>query len=675
MNENLTFADLGLSPTVLASVVKIGYETPSPIQAQAIPLLLAGKNLLGTAQTGTGKTAAFALPLLSNLDVNQRNPQILVMTPTRELCIQVAEAIQKYAGEFPEFHVLPIYGGQDIMIQFRALKRRVQVIVGTPGRVTDHIRRDSLDFTGLKAIVLDEADEMLKMGFEEDIRLILGAAPKTCQRALFSATMPHNLQSIIAEHLGEYEEIRIQTKTATVEKINQRFVMVRNDHKVEALTRILEHETYDAMLIFVRTKVGAAELAERLEARGYSATPLSGDLNQALRERTINRLKDGLVDIVVATDVAARGLDVDRITHVLNYDTPYDTESYVHRIGRTGRAGRVGNAILFITPRERSMLKTIERATRQLITPMELPTGAQIQDKRVADFKGKLLETVNSPEDMEKFRLLVETWADEESVQMVELASALLFMAQKDSPLFEAIKELPRQSMDARDDRFGRNDRNDRPDRPARFDRPDRPERPARTDSADRPPRRPRDESDPFKAEEGFDRYYIGVGREHRIQAGDIVGAIANESGLESSNIGRIKLFPFFSTVELPQGMPNDIMDILRDMSIRGNPSKFRIMTDEAPGGGGHGGGQGGFGGDRPRFGGGDRGGAGGGDRGGFPPRDRGDRGNNWGNRDDRGNFPPRGKEGGGGGFKGNGFGPKRSFGGPKGGGFGGRGK
>jgi ATP-dependent RNA helicase DeaD len=665
ISEVLTFSDLGLSQNVLDAVLKIGYETPSPIQAEAIPLLLQGKNLLGTAQTGTGKTAAFALPLLSRLDEKQKAPQILVMTPTRELAIQVAEAIQKYASHIPEFHVLPVYGGQDIAIQFRALKRRVHVIVGTPGRVTDHLRRDSLDLSQLKAIVLDEADEMLKMGFEEDIRGILGKTSKECQRAFFSATMPHNLQSIIKEHLGQYEEIRIQNKTATVEKVCQRFVMVRNDHKLDALTRILEHEAYDAMLIFVRTKISAAELAEKLEARGYAATPLSGDLNQALRERTINRLKEGLVDIVVATDVAARGLDVDRITHVTNYDVPYDTESYVHRIGRTGRAGREGNAILFITPRERSMLKSIERATRQPITPMDLPTNEQIQDKRVLEFKTKLLETVQK-EDLNKFSLLVESWADEESVEMRELASALLMMAQKDAPLFEKLKEVPK-SFDRPDSRDGRDNRFERNDRPDRFAREDRPER------GDRPMRAPRDDSDPFKAEEGFDRYYIGVGREHRIQPGDIVGAIANESGLESKNIGRIKLFPFFSTVELPVGMPKEIMDILRDMSIRGNPSKFRLMTDEAPPARDRGEDRG------PRnFGGGDdRGPRNFGGGGGFnrdrAPRPAGDNFNregneNWNHRDSQGNFPKRGGFGGG-------FGGGRKFGGGSKPGFGGRGK
>jgi len=378
-------------------------------------------------------------------------------------------------------------------------------------------------------------------------------------------------------------------------------------------------------------------------------------LNQALRERTINRLKDGLVDIVVATDVAARGLDVDRITHVLNYDIPYDTESYVHRIGRTGRAGREGNAILFVTPRERSMLMSIERATRQPIKPMELPTSAQIQDKRVKEFKENLTKLLESAEDMEKYNLLVERWSEEDSIPMAELAAGLLYIAQKPSPLFEEIRELPKPFE--RPDRNDRFDRGDRPDRGPRFERNDFAPRADRGDRPERP-RRDRDESDPHKAEEGYDRFYIGVGREHRINAGDIVGAIANESGLPSKDIGRIKLFPFFSTVELPQGVPPDVMEILRAMTIRGNPSKFRLMTDEPPSGGDRGPrGNDDRGPRRPPFGGGDR-------------FNRDDSSSNN-QRDDRGNFPARR----GGGFGG---GEKRSFGGPKGprgGGFGGRGK
>jgi len=471
------------------------------------------------------------------------------------------------------------------------------------------------------------------MGFEEDIRGILAAAPKTSQRALFSATMPNSLQSIVREHLGDYEQIRIQNKTTTVEKINQRFVMVRHDQKLNALLRLLEHETYDAMLIFVRTKASASELAEKLEARGYSATPLSGDLNQALRERTINRLKEGLVDIVVATDVAARGLDVDRITHVLNFDVPYDTESYVHRIGRTGRAGREGNAILFITPRERSMLSSIERATRQQITPMDLPTNAQIQSKRVNEFKEKLVQIATN-EDLDKFKLLVETWATEEAMDITDIAASLMYLAQKDSPLYEVMQEVPKA--------FARDERSDRGDRSSygRNERPDRSERPERSfDRGDRPQRAPRDDSDPHKAEEGYDRYYIGVGREHRITPGDIVGAIANEANINSSNIGRIKLHPFFSTVELPQGIDRSLLGILSQMTIRGNPSKFRLMTDEPPPA--YGGGAPGAGDDRgPR-----------GERSSFPRRSFGDK-----------------KPGGG-------FGGGKPFGGKPRGGFGGRGK
>ena len=365
-----SFADLGLATPILKAVADSGYETPSPIQAESIPPLLAGHDVIGMAQTGTGKTAAFALPLLSRLDPTLRTPQILVLTPTRELAIQVAEAMQSYARHLPNFHVLPIYGGQAMQIQLRQLRRGAQVIVGTPGRIQDHLRRKSLELDQLRAVVLDEADEMLRMGFIDDVEQILEHTPTDRQVALFSATMPAPIRKIAGKHLRQPVEIRIQTKTATVKATRQRYWLVEGTHKLDALTRILEVEETDALIIFVRTKNATTELAEKLGARGFEATALNGDLNQAQREKTVERLKRGELDIVVATDVAARGLDVARVSHVINYDIPYDPESYVHRIGRTGRAGRTGDAILFVAHREKRMLRTIERATGQTIEPM-----------------------------------------------------------------------------------------------------------------------------------------------------------------------------------------------------------------------------------------------------------------------------------------------------------------
>src|SRR5690606_2248580 len=388
------FADLGLGAPILGALDDLGYEQPSPIQEQSIPLLLAGKNLLGVAQTGTGKTAAFALPLLNNLDPTQQSPQVLILTPTRELAIQVAEACQSYARKLKNFHVLPIYGGQEMSGQLRALRRGVQVVVGTPGRVMDHLRRESLNLAEIRAVVLDEADEMLRMGFIDDVETILAKTPDSAQRALFSATMPAAIQRIAAAYLGDAEEVRIEAKTRTVERISQRYLLLGNHQKLDALTRILEVETFDGMIIFVRTKSATVELAEKLEARGFAASALNGDLSQQLRERTVGRLKNGQLDIVVATDVAARGLDVERISHVVNYDIPYDNESYVHRIGRTGRAGREGNAILFVTPKERRLLQSIERSTRQPITEMQLPSGQQVSAQRIQQFRGQLLETL-----------------------------------------------------------------------------------------------------------------------------------------------------------------------------------------------------------------------------------------------------------------------------------------
>ena len=579
----VTFDDLGLSPEILEAVKLAGYETPSPIQAKAIPALLQGANLLGTAQTGTGKTAAFTLPLLSRIQFNSRETSMLVLTPTRELAIQVSDAIQQYAVKMPNISVVPVYGGQDISIQLRALKRKANIIVATPGRLIDHIKRGSISLGAVKAIVLDEADEMLDMGFMEDVETILKEIPADAQRALFSATMPDSVKKIIDQHLGEYEEARIEGKTTTVENICQRYLLVKNEHKIEALARVLEGEEFDGVLIFVRTKQNTTEVAEKLESRGFNVAPLNGDLAQSMRERTINRLRMGKLDIVVATDVAARGIDVDRISLVVNYDIPYDTESYVHRIGRTGRAGRSGNAILFITPREKRMLKTIEKATRQPIDVMEMPTSEQISKKRVEAFKAKVKSVVSYGE-LDQFKELVrELVADgcnmKEGVVLEDgtvnemtaedIAAAVIKMYQKKQPLFpnlpplEVPKERREKVRSGRDflgngEDFGLNSEEQK--------------------------RMKKERKEGLNGvEEGYLRYYLGVGRIDHVSPRDIVGAIAGEANINSSNIGRIKLFDKFSTVELPNTLPQDVLDILSEMTIRGNDARFRVMTDEPP--------------------------------------------------------------------------------------------
>ena len=578
----VTFDDLGLSPEILEAVKLAGYETPSPIQAKAIPVLLQGVNLLGTAQTGTGKTAAFTLPLLSRIEFNSRETSMLVLTPTRELAIQVSDAIQQYAVKMPNVNVIPVYGGQDISIQLRALKRKANIVVATPGRLIDHIKRGSISLGAVKAIVLDEADEMLDMGFMEDVDTILKEIPANAQRALFSATMPDSVRKIIDQHLGDYEEACIEGKTTTVENIRQRFLAVKNEHKIEALARVLEGEDFDGVLIFVRTKQNTTEVAEKLESRGFNVAPLNGDLAQSMRERTINRLKMGKLDIVVATDVAARGIDVDRISLVVNYDIPYDTESYVHRIGRTGRAGRSGNAILFVTPRERRMLKVIEKATRQPIEAMDMPTSEQISKKRVEAFKAKV-KSVISYGELDQFKELVRALVSEgcnmengvaledgtvNEMTAEDIAAAVIKMYQKKQPLFpnlpplEAPKERREKARSGRDflgeDNFGLNSEEQK--------------------------RMKKERKEGLNGvEEGYLRYYLGVGRIDHVSPRDIVGAIAGEANINSSNIGRIKLFDKFSTVELPNTLPQDVLDILSEMTIRGNDARFRVMTDEPP--------------------------------------------------------------------------------------------
>jgi ATP-dependent RNA helicase DeaD len=566
-----SFAELGLSESLLKTLSEIGYETPSPIQAQCIPVLLDGRDMIGMAQTGTGKTAAFALPLMEQIDVKLMKPQALILTPTRELAIQVAEALQSYAKNLPGFHVLPIYGGQSYTIQLKQLSRGAHIIVGTPGRVMDHLERKTLNLDHLKTMVLDEADEMLRMGFIDDVEWILERTPAQHQTALFSATMPEQIRRVAQKYLVDPCEIKIKSATATVAAIRQVYWQVSGMHKLDALTRILEvEEDFDAAIIFVRTKTATVELADKLSARGYAAAALNGDLNQQMRERVIEQLKSGALDIVIATDVAARGIDVPRVSHVVNYDIPYDTEAYVHRIGRTGRAGRTGNAILFVAPREIRMLRTIERATRSPIAPLTLPSRADVTNKRVAGFKEKVAEVLNA-EGLDFFANIVSQIAEEQNVSAEEVAAALAMMAQEGKPLQIGGEDpAPARSFD-RDERrpaaFA-----DRDERKPRFeDRGERSERPRFED-------RPRREDRPARPAPAGDmvRYRIDVGRDHGVEVRDIVGAIANEAGIESRFIGRIGLYDESSTVELPAGMPAEASNALKRTRIRGVPINLR---------------------------------------------------------------------------------------------------
>jgi ATP-dependent RNA helicase DeaD len=665
------FRDLNLGAAVLQALADVGYEMPTPIQAATIPPLLGGADLLGQAQTGTGKTAAFALPVLSKIDLGRSQLQAMVLVPTRELAIQVAEAFQSYAAHMKGFHVLPIYGGQSYTPQLKGLKRGAHVVVGTPGRIMDHMKRGTLDLSGLSFLVLDEADEMLQMGFVDDIEWILEQTPPTRQVALFSATLPSPIRRIAQKHLKKPVEITIQSKTTTAANIRQRYWLVSGLHKLDALTRILEAETFDGMLIFVRTKLETVDLADRLQARGFDAAPLNGDIPQQQRERTVNALKAGKVDIVVATDVAARGLDVERISHVVNYDVPYDSESYVHRIGRTGRAGRKGEAILFIAPRERNMLRVIERATRQTIEQMSLPSIADVNEQRVSRFKQRITEAVTAGEGA-VFRELIEQFEREQSIPAIDIAAALASLLQGGSPLL--LPEKPERQErfeggdrgsegggrhargDSRGDSRGRGDsrpaaRGDRPaseprkhrgaDRGARGEH--RPEGVAdrgdaagaargdsgahradntaargdggahRADSTadrgdkgtqggastapqgDRPPRADRPDrgghEGPSRKPRGapgniaFETYRIEVGHAHGVKPGNIVGAIANEAGLEGRHIGHVDIHEDHSFVDLPEGMPKEIFRSLKKVRVVGRELQIvHVKTAKASG-------------------------------------------------------------------------------------------
>ncbi|MBU3687636.1 MAG: DEAD/DEAH box helicase [Mycobacteriaceae bacterium] len=524
-----TFDELQIHPAVLHAIADVGYESPSAIQAATIPALLAGSDVVGLAQTGTGKTAAFAIPILSRIDTASKHTQALVLAPTRELALQVSEAFSRYAAHLPRLTVLPIYGGQSYTVQLAGLRRGAQVVVGTPGRVIDHLERGTLDLSHLDYLVLDEADEMLQMGFAEDVERILADTPEYKQVALFSATMPPAIRKITGKYLHDPVEVAVKTKTATAENIDQRYLQVAGPRKMDALTRVLEVEPFEAMIVFVRTKQATEEVAEKLRARGFSAAAINGDIPQAVRERTIAALRDGSIDILVATDVAARGLDVERISHVLNYDIPHDPESYVHRIGRTGRAGRAGTALLFVSPRERHLLKSIEKVTRQPVTEVELPSVEDVNAQRVEKFRDSITDALGGP-GFETFRRLVEAYERDNDVPMADIAAALAVLSRDGAEFLMTEPPPPKREPKHREDR-------------------ERAPRPRRDDLA---------------------TYRIAVGKRHRVGPGSIVGALANEGGLHRSDFGHITIKGDFSLVELPARLPKETWKKLAKTRISG---------------------------------------------------------------------------------------------------------
>ncbi|MDB6087064.1 MAG: box helicase [Gammaproteobacteria bacterium] len=609
-----SFRELALSEPVLRALTDVGYESPSPIQAATIPVLLSGADMLGQAQTGTGKTAAFALPALSRIDLSKHEPQVLVLVPTRELALQVSEAFLRYAAHIKGFHVLPIYGGQSYQPQLNALRRGVHVVVGTPGRVIDHMNRGTLKLGGLSLLVLDEADEMLQMGFVDAVESILEQTPPKRQVALFSATMAAPIRRIAAKHLHSPVEVTIKSKTSTATNIRQRYWMVSGMHKLDALTRILEAETFDGMLVFTRTKQSTVELAEKLEARGFAAAPLNGDIPQPQRERTVARLKAGQIDILVATDVAARGLDVERIGHVVNYDIPYDTESYVHRIGRTGRAGRKGEAILFVAPRERNMLRAIERATRQVIEPMNLPTVDAVNALRIFKFKQRVIETVADAE-AKALRPVVELLEAETGLPLIDIAAALAALAQGTTPLLlggkgdrheearggeppgAASRAFQPPAVAARGSTSpnrstppigGGAERPRSVERPRAAEEPAFSERPRPAEQSSEPersrlaelPRKPR----PKATGSRMETFRIEVGSTHGIKPSNVVGAIANEAGIEGVHIGRVDIREDHSFVDLPEGMPKQIFKVLQKVLVAGRELRISKVGEKSSG-------------------------------------------------------------------------------------------
>jgi len=569
-----TFADLGLKAPILEALNDLGYEKPSPIQAECIPHLLSGRDVLGMAQTGSGKTAAFSLPLLNNIDPDLRAPQILVLAPTRELAVQVAEAMTEFSKHMRGVNVVALYGGQRYDVQLRALRQGPQIVVGTPGRLLDHLKRGTLDLSKLSGLVLDEADEMLRMGFIEDVETIMAQIPEGHQTALFSATMPEAIRRITRRFMKEPQEVRIQSSVTTRPDISQSYWSVYGMRKNEALVRFLEAEDFDAAIIFVRTKNATLEVAEALERSGYNSAALNGDMNQALREQTLERLKDGRLDILIATDVAARGLDVERISLVVNYDIPMDSESYVHRIGRTGRAGRAGRALLFVENRERRLLRNIERTMKLTIPEADLPNADLLGKRRLEKFAAKVQQQLESS-DLDQYRALlsqIQPVAEGEELDMETLAAALLKMAQGERSLIVPpdAPMRPKREFRDRDDRFERRgDRNDRNDRGPRGDRPER-------GGEDRPRRERRDAGE-------MELYRIEVGRDDGVEVRHIVGAIANEGDISSRYIGNIKLFGTHSTIELPKGMPGEVLQHFTRTRILNKPMNMQLMGDAQP--------------------------------------------------------------------------------------------
>ncbi|EGJ8606541.1 DEAD/DEAH family ATP-dependent RNA helicase [Salmonella enterica] len=563
-----TFADLGLKAPILEALTDLGYEKPSPIQAECIPHLLGGRDVLGMAQTGSGKTAAFSLPLLNNLDPELKAPQILVLAPTRELAVQVAEAMTDFSKHMRGVNVVALYGGQRYDVQLRALRQGPQIVVGTPGRLLDHLKRGTLDLSKLSGLVLDEADEMLRMGFIEDVETIMAQIPEGHQTALFSATMPEAIRRITRRFMKEPQEVRIQSSVTTRPDISQSYWTVWGMRKNEALVRFLEAEDFDAAIIFVRTKNATLEVAEALERSGYNSAALNGDMNQALREQTLERLKDGRLDILIATDVAARGLDVERISLVVNYDIPMDSESYVHRIGRTGRAGRAGRALLFVENRERRLLRNIERTMKLTIPEVELPNAELLGKRRLEKFAAKVQQQLESS-DLDQYRALlakIQPSAEGEELDLETLAAALLKMAQGERPLIlpPDTPMRPKREFRDRDDR-GPRDRNDRG---------------PRGDREERPRRERRDVGD-------MQLYRIEVGRDDGVEVRHIVGAIANEGDISSRYIGNIKLFASHSTIELPKGMPGEVLQHFTRTRILNKPMNMQLLGDAVPHAGG----------------------------------------------------------------------------------------
>jgi ATP-dependent RNA helicase DeaD len=581
--KTLTFEELNLSPEILKAVKEEGYEQPSPIQSQSIPAILSGRDVLGQAQTGTGKTAAFALPTLTNLDLGAKHVQVLVLTPTRELAIQVAEAFQSYAKYIKGFHVLPIYGGQSFEPQLKALRRGVHVVVGTPGRIMDHMRRKTLKVDQLSTLVLDEADEMLRMGFIDDVDWILEQTPDDRQIALYSATMPAQVKKVAVRHLNNPLDIKIKNKTATAKNINQRYWMVSGLHKLDALTRLLETETFDAVLIFVRTKVATEELADKLKARGFAAEALNGDIQQNQRERLVNNLKSGKIDILIGTDVVGRGLDVERISHVINYHIPYDPESYVHRIGRTGRAGRSGEAIMFVSRREQRMLKMIERVTKQPIEPMKMPSVADINIQRMQKFKSQISDTIASA-DLGIYQQLVREFQTETDNDPMQIAAALAMLAQGEKGIL--LKEESHASYDHDKDGGKRNPRNSGDFKDSRSPRGEAEERQIDNDA----------QALNKHPDVKMQRYCLSVGYNNGVKPGNVVGMIINEADIEKDYVGHIEIFDDVCTVDLPADMPDDLMKQLSDAFICGKKSgmtpvtKGQMATISPPSGGRRGG-------------------------------------------------------------------------------------